>query len=387
VRILLFSNYYPEHAGGIETVAATLADGYRARGHHVHWIAADVSSCAHAGSADDVPVPAWNVTERFGFPYPLPSPSVMAKLRAEVAWAEVLHMHDCLYAINVVGFVAARRMGRPILITQHIANVPYPNPLLRGLQSLAYATFGDSVLQAADQVVFISPKVQDAFEARLRLRRDSLLIPNGLNSAVFKPVDQRERATFRAELGYAAEQPLVLFVGQFKEKKGVSLLRPVVEATPEWSWLMVGRPAGVDPRAWPLPNLRVLSPVKPHELRTYFGAADVVVLPGREAFPIVAQESMACGTPVVLSHYTADGIPEIRDLVFRSAPEPVHLRASISEALGAASSSELRQAVARYAHDHWSADVMVGRYEALLSGLLSHAASASAPRPAAGRTD
>ncbi|HYL08131.1 MAG TPA: glycosyltransferase family 4 protein [Candidatus Udaeobacter sp.] len=371
MRILLLSNYYPEHVGGIETIAATLADGYRSRGHEVRWIAGDISSMPHAASAGDVPIRVWNAIERLGFPYPLPGPGALSTLRREVAWAGVIHMHDCLYAINVAAFVEARRIRRPVLITQHIANVPYPNPLYRGLQTLAYATFGFAVLRGADQVVFLSDVVQRYFESRLKLRRPSAFVPNGFRCALFSYVGESERMALRDRLSVGVDQPLLVFVGQFKEKKGLLLLRRVIEARPEWSWLLIGRPADVDPGSWALPNLRVLAPVRPADLRAYYGAADLLVLPGREAFPVSAQEAMACGTPVLLSEQTAGAIPEINSLIFQSAPTAADLCVSIENALAALRANPvLRRRAAGYARDSWSSDVMVARYEELLGGLV-----------------
>src|SRR2546422_4013954 len=142
MRILLLSNYYPEHAGGIEPVAAHLALGYRRRGHGVHWIAGDIGARPHSGSPDDVPVRVWNGIEKLGVPYPLPAPAAAFAVRRQVAWADVVHMHDCLYVLNVAAFIASRRYHRPVLGTQHVAKIPYSNPILRGAQSASYASFG-----------------------------------------------------------------------------------------------------------------------------------------------------------------------------------------------------------------------------------------------------
>lgn len=378
MRILQFSNYYQEHVGGIETVAATLAHGYRSRGHVVHWIAGDISARPHVGSADDVAIHVWNGVEKLGFPYPVPSPAARRRIRQEVAWADIVHMHDCLYALNVAGFLEAHAAGRPVLLTQHIANVPYPNPLLRGLQSAAYATFGHRLLRSAEQVVFVSAAVKRYFESRIQFGRPPVLIPNGVNCALFHHVAEDERAQARERLGLSAGQPLVLFVGQFKEKKGVSLLRPVIEATADWRWLMIGRPVDVHPADWALPNLQVVPPVESKDLRAFFGPADLVVLPGREAFPVVAQESMACGTPVLLSSQTVEALPELRRLVFSADAEPRALRKAIASAIESArSDAGLRQRVSTYARDHWCSDVMVARYEALLTELLVSAAKSA----------
>src|SRR4029077_5457334 len=120
----------------------------------------DLSDRPHNGEPDDAPVRVWNAVERLGFPYPVQGPAGTSRIFKHVEWAEVVHMHDCLYSVNVATFVAAQRRRRPVLLTQHIAKVPYSNPLLRGLQAAAYASLGKAVLSRVDQVAFESEEVR-----------------------------------------------------------------------------------------------------------------------------------------------------------------------------------------------------------------------------------
>jgi len=372
VRILLASNYYPEHMGGIETVAASLASGYRLRGHDVRWIAGDIHERPHRGHADDVPVRVWNGIEGLGFPYPLPGPSGVVRIRQEVAWSQIVHLHDCLYPANIAAFRAARRARRPVLLTQHVAEVPYPNPLIRALQSLAYASIGKAVLSRADQVVFVSEQVRLSFEPRVHFRKTPLVIENGVDAQLFRPASPAEREAFRSRLGASVSQPLLLFVGRFVEKKGVRLLRPLIETTPQCAWLMIGRAGDVDPSTWHLPNLRVIAQLTPAQLREHYAAADLLVLPSSgEGFPVVAQEAMACGTPALLSEQTAAGVPAIRDVVFTTTLTRENLLTALEGAVAAVASNEgLRDRVAALARERWRPESVVIRYEAQLEALL-----------------
>jgi len=373
VRILLASNYYPEHVGGIETIAASLAMGYRRRGHEVRWIAGDIGARPHVGHEDDLPIPVWNGIERAGFPYPLPHPRALSMIRRHVAWAQAVHLHDCLYALNVATFVAARRSPRPVLLTQHVAKVPYPNPLLRGLQSAAYASLGRAVVSRADQVVFVSDQVKRWFEARMRFRQAPLLIENGVDDSIFSPLPDAERQAARRDLGVDGAKPLLLFVGRFVEKKGVRLLRQLIEATPAWKWLLIGRSGEVDPASWRLPNLQVMSPLNATELRTCYAAADLLVLPSTgEGFPVVVQEAMACGTPALIAESTAAGLPAIRPVVFTANPGGDGLEAALRAAVDRVGAEPgLRLRVAACAVERWRSEVMVARYEQQLEALIT----------------
>ena len=122
MRILLVSNYFLEHMGGIETVADNLVRGYRRRGHRVIWAAAQVEGLVHAGHPDDLPLPAWNLTEkRFGFPYPLLAPQAYARLLTAIRESDVVHVHDCLYQASVFAAFASRRLIEAVMNVHHIA--------------------------------------------------------------------------------------------------------------------------------------------------------------------------------------------------------------------------------------------------------------------------
>lgn len=372
MRILLVNNYYPEHIGGIETIAASLAAGYRKDGHDVRWVAGDIRSRVHKAGPDDFPVRVWNGIEGLGFPYPLPSPASAVAMRDHVRWADVVHLHDCLYALNVATFVASRRESRPVLLTQHVAKVPYRNALYGLMQSTAYATIGRAVLSHVEQVVFVSDAVRRWFAQRVRFKRTPAIIENGVDGATFEPVAASGRAEIRSEIGVNGSRPLLLFVGRFVEKKGVRLLHRLIQASPECDWLMIGRAGDVDPADWGLPNLRVMPPQAPSRLRNYYAAADLLVLPSRgEGFPVVAQEAMACGTPALLGDVTAGGLPAISDVVFTSHLTSDELVAALRRALDAvASDGDLRRRVAERAHARWTTETMVSRYEEQLEALL-----------------
>ena len=296
----------------------------------------------------------------------------MSRIKQQVAWSEVVHMHDCLYAVNVQTFVSARRQHRPVLLTQHIAKVPYTNPFIRGLQSVAYASLGRAVLSSVDQVAFETEEVRRWFEPRVHFRKPPVLIESGVDTDLFKPAAEAERHAYRERLGISGDQPLLVFVGRFVEKKGIKLIRPVIEANPAWSWLFIGRAGDVDPQSWHLPNLRVIEALSHPELRNHYVAADLLVLPSLgEGFPVVAQEAMSCGLPTLLSAQTARGLPAVRDLVFTTFTENDDLNAAVQKAVAAVLADRgLRRRVASLARERWTAEAFVTRYEEQLEGLL-----------------
>src|SRR5262249_49947924 len=156
-----------------------------------------------------------------GFPYPIWGPISLCKLVRAVARADAVHLHDCLYLGNVVAFVAARLLRKPVIVTQHVGEVPYQSRVLRTLLALANRTLGRLALGGADRCVFISPKVRDYFGRFVRFRAPPLYRPNGVATEVFSPVVVEERKRLREKLGWPGDRLVLLFVGRFVEKKGL----------------------------------------------------------------------------------------------------------------------------------------------------------------------
>lgn len=176
----------------------------------------------------------------------------------------------------------------------------------------------------------------------------------GVDHALFSPGSRRAA---RAELGLAADENLVLYVGRMQFIKGtdvvVDALACLHENNPELSartrGILLGAASGwVEPSARPgtrgagragadgrgrtapdrewntpsdfhatlsaaiaaEPNVEVRPPVPAAELVTYYRAADVLLVPSRsESFGLVAAEAAASGLPSIAA--AVGGLPEI----------------------------------------------------------------------------
>jgi glycosyltransferase involved in cell wall biosynthesis len=310
MKILVTANYYPEKGGGIEIVAANLISRFRNSGHEVRWVAADVRESKRTLREGDHPIRAWNFTEkRLGFPSPIPHPADLLATRKHVEWADVIHIHDCLYLHNQYIFWQARRLRKPVILTQQIAVVPYQQRYKVVLQKAAYHSIGKATFRRANQVVFVSETVKSWFETFVRFRKTPLVIANGVDLNLFgeenNEVSQRTSAS-----------PSLLFVGRFTQKKGLALIREVAAARAEWSWTLVGTPGEIDPGAWGLPNVTVLPPCSQAELKKLYRSANLLVLPSvGEGFPLVVAEAMGCGTPVVIGSDFVAALSGLEDSV------------------------------------------------------------------------
>ncbi|MGH8741535.1 MAG: glycosyltransferase family 4 protein, partial [Burkholderiales bacterium] len=321
MRIALVTHYFPAHRGGVERVAGQLAQRLASAGAaHIAWHASDCDPPPpDAPGLTPVPATSWNAAERWlGLPYPLWSPAALVRLARACREADAVHLHDCLYLPNLVAFAAARLARRRVLVTQHIGHVPYRNPLLRLVHRLANRLLGAWVLGGADRVVFESEAVREYFGRFVRYRSPALLVPNGVDTDVFRPADPQQRRELRAELGVPAGTPLLLFLGRFVEKKGLPVLRELTRA-PQAHWLFAGW-GPLDPADWGRPNVRVVHSPSVERLAALYQAADLLVLPSvGEGFPLSVQEAMACGTPALVGSETAAGCPEAGELLLHEA--------------------------------------------------------------------
>lgn len=310
MKILTISNYFPEHIGGIEIVASNLVSRWR-KTHLVRWVACTTKDNKHVGNSDDIALAASNFTEKkLGFPYPIPYFKGVWKIYHEVKQCDVVHFHDCLYLANVFAFVFSRLLGKPVFVTQHVEIVPYAQRYKLLLQKLAYRIIGIPILERAEQVVFISQRVKKFFESQTKFKRLAKFIPNGVDKSIFYPVTEQERTLLRSEEGYSPTDIVILYVGRFTDKKGILLIRDCAANLPNLRWILIGQ-GELSPQRWGLPNIQVLPAQPQHILQKFYNLADLLVLPSTgEGFPLVVQEAMACGLPVIISKELANQISE-----------------------------------------------------------------------------
>lgn len=365
MKILVVTHYFAKHGGGVEIVADQLAKRLVARGVEVAWVASDEGAAAEPDGITRTPLRTWNITEaKLGFPYPLWSLGTLAGLARLVRDCDVVHLHDSLYLGNVAAYLWARRLGKPVVVTQHVGPIPYKSPVLRGMLGTANRTVARLVLGGADQVVFISPRVERYFEELFPFARPPMYVANGVDTARFSPVGAAERAALRARFGWAPDRKVRLFVGRWVEKKGLPFLRELAAARTQDLFVFIGHGTD-DPARWGLANVVSVGRLPQAEIVDYYRAADALVLASvGEGFPLVVQEAMACGLPAVISAETMEGAPPDLDAIESAELELPAWQA----ALDRLDRRDLRARVAEVARQ-WSWDDVADRFIALYESL------------------
>jgi alpha-maltose-1-phosphate synthase len=382
MRVLIGSAYFESHRGGIEIVAGRLARELRRRGAQVTWFATDASPppVVESGFGSSLSVGAWNLTERrLGVPLPLPGPGGIAAIWRAVKAADSVLLHDSLYPTNMFAMLAARWHRKPVVLVQHIGAIPYRNPLLQALMGAANALIARPMLAAADQVVFISATVAEHF-SRVRFKAAPRLIFNGVDTDVFRmSAASFDKGRTRASLGLPVDRRIVLFVGRFVEKKGLHLIERLARRRSDLTFALAGW-GPIDPGAWRLSNVHVLSNLQGPSLVPLYQASDLLVLPSvGEGLPLVLQEALACGLPVICGQETAKADPDADALIEGVRIEGADPNEAVAELAGRIdrmltdeeTSAEAAQTRYAYALSRYSWTEAAKAYLSILTALVS----------------
>lgn len=290
--------------------------------------------------------------------------------------------------LTATAIALARVFGRRAVATIFAPYPKDPNPLAEAAQRLAERL----TLLLADEVVYECEATQRRFPRR------GVVILNGIDTSYFRPSEER-RHEVRTRLGIPEDTIVFLYTGRITELKGV---RDLVDAfqgldpslRAKALLLLVGPIETKDPDSV-LPTRRPgsdrihhLPPVGRYEIRDYYQAADVFVLPSYwEGISSALVEAMACGLPAVVSN--VGGSPEVvvdrRSGLLHDAGDVAGLRARLAETI---ESPDLRRSMGREARirieTRFDLRGMVRRYREVYERVLGHDAAFSGrgrPRP------
>ncbi|MCO7246285.1 glycosyltransferase family 1 protein [Halomonas sp. Mc5H-6] len=186
--------------------------------------------------------------------------------------------------------------------------------------------------------------------------------PLGVDVNHFHP-DQYD-ADFRASMGIPAHKKLLIFVGRYSREKNIDVLLATMRRLGDDYHLLLMGPGM--PHQVPTNVTVVDRCCGAHEVTKALASSDALLHAGtRETFGLIAQEAMACGTPVVAARAgaLAENVPLGAGILCRPL-DP----AAMAEACDALFSNDIA-ASGRYARRH------VERYanwDSVMHSLLAH---------------
>jgi glycosyltransferase involved in cell wall biosynthesis len=248
------------------------------------------------------------------------------------------------YPDGVAAVLLGQALGRPVVITARGDDLDLIATYTVPRRWIAWAA------RHAAGLITVSSGLKRRLVALGIVPERVRVLRNGIDLLLFQPTDRVEA---RRSLGLTA--PTLLAVANLVPKKRHYLMVEALAQLPGLELLIVGE----GPERTAIERLvrerqvsdrvRLLGQMSQHRLPELYSAADLLLLPSeREGWPNVLLESMACGTPVVVSNI--DGFDEIV-----AAPEAGRILAETTPATLASAIRDLlaappvRAATRRYA--------------------------------------
>ena len=366
-RHLLVTNDFPPKVGGIQSYLWELWRRLPADDIAVH-------TTPHAGASVFDTDQAFAVT-RSREPVLLPTSTVVRRVRnlAEGQGAELVVWDPAL----PVGH-AARRVGRPYAVVLHGSEVTVPGRLPVARSILARVLRGASLVICAGN--YPAAEAERAAGSTL----PTVIVPPGVDTDRFRPLDAAERASVRRELGLPVDAPLVVSVSRLVPRKGMdTLIRAAARlgrTEPDLVVAIAG--SGRDRRrleglvASTGAPVRLLGRVPEELLPGLYGAGDVFAMLCRsrwggleqEGFGIVFLEAAAAGVPQVAgeSGGAAEAVAHEKTGLVVGRPDAVEQVArTLSDLLGDGERrAEMGREARRRAEAEFSYDVLARRLRA-----------------------
>ena len=306
MRVLLISHVAPPHIGGVENLVRMEAESLRDAGHEVVWLTSDAT-----GDGEDIEtcsklrllqVPAWHLLERrFGVAYPLFAPRLFWHLWREVGRADLVHIHGLVFAASTPAALIARLRGRRVVCTDHGGLLRYRSKIATWALRALMETAGRVTARCSHRLLAYNRDLEDLLS---RLSGDPSrvrFLQNPVDRELFRPPTEAQRRTARAHLGWNGK-PRVLCVSRLLPHKGIDILLAAQDDAFEVVFCGPGDAAMRD-------HIRdsgaeCLAPRPQADVRQLYHAADALALPSHnEGFPVVIQEALACGLPVVTTDH------------------------------------------------------------------------------------
>lgn len=359
---------YPS-VGGSGILATSLGEELARRGHEVHFISYE-RPFRLAVDAPRIYFHPVEISDYGLFKYPdytLPLSVKMAEVSRDRK-LDILHVH---YAVpHATAAILARSMLGPSESPRIVTTLHGTDTTLLGSD----ARYGPAIrhaLEQSDAITTVSAFLKSETERLLHTTRPIEVIHN-----FYAPrPPQRLRQEVRQKLGVTDNETLILHASNLRPVKRIDLLFHAAAAIrPRDSFkllILAGEnfaPFAAEVRQLGLKD-RVIVRERVLDVEEYYLAADIgLVTSESESFCLTILEAMFFGCPSVSTR--VGGIPE----VIRSADTGLLVPAGDADALARALETliadpdrrlAMGQDAKRFAEEHYTADIIVPRYEAL----------------------
>jgi 1,2-diacylglycerol 3-alpha-glucosyltransferase len=385
MRIVMISDVYFPRINGVSTSIQTFRRGLHAAGHETILIAPE-----YPGAVPDHETAVLRVPSR-GVPRDPEDRAMklgaLGALRPEVERLEpdLVHIQTPFIA-HYQGTALARALRVPVVETYHTYFEEYLHhyvPLMpRAAMRFIARRFTVSQCNVLDALVVPSRAMQQAL-LDYGVRAPTHIIPTGMEMDRFAAGDGQR---FRAQLGIAPGQPVLVHVGRIAHEKNIDFLfrmfAQVVRSKPGAVFIVAGEgPALTACKAY-VQSLGLAQHVRfvgylsrERELLDCYRSGDLFVFSSRtETQGLVLLEAMALGVPVVATaHMGAADIVNPQRGAHRAPDNEGEFANIVLQLLEDAPRRAAMSAEARAYAATWSASAMADRLAGLYSAVLGQA--------------
>jgi len=359
MKIVMFTNTYLPHVGGVANSVKTFEDEFRALGHEVKVIAPEFEG-AHESTANILRVPAFQNFKGSDFSVRILSPALISDF-LDAFDPDIVHSHHP-FLLGDAALRAAYHRNLPIVFTHHTLYENYTHyvPLDSPAMKRAAIQLAVEYANLCTAVIAPSESVQSLLEKR-GVTTPIRAIPTGIDLKRFRGGDG---GAFRQKAGIPATARVIGHVGRLAEEKNLLFLAEAVgrclRENPEAVALIVGDGDAREATAstlhqWAAPERVIMAgQLTGSALADAYMAMDLFAFSSHsETQGMVLAEAMAAGKPVVA--LDAPGVREIvRDgengRLLDAGASPEDFAAALASLLGdaeilrAASGNALRSA-------------------------------------------
>jgi len=368
--VLLLADYGGPYAGSFIPAIRAIAKSARARGLRIE--------CGFTEIARDRP---WLTDlEQDGIPVHFAPGWDRRALRnwihtrvAAIGGDIVLHTHFTAFDLPAAAVARARD---DLMVLWHVHSFLPRGPHRWLTSSIKYGW----IARAVSRIICAGSGPAEAIGRRGQARK-TVIVPNGIDTDRFAPIDSAERLVARKSLGLSLEEPVLLHFSWNWRIKGGPLfsecLARVREQAPNVVGLSVGGGEQASEAAHALGLSEALRGLDPDEdVRRFYAAADALVATsdaegGAPTFAIL--EALSCGLPVVATDIPGHRVEVEKPAALRNGPAVAdRLACLIADVLAldpdqrAAEGAEASRWVARHRDLASSAERIVELYAASL---------------------
>lgn len=307
MKILQVIQFFSSNHGGSAVVPYELSKNLQKRGHEVTVLTTDFQlNNDFIDSLDGVEVIPFHCLLNIGGL--LVSPSINKYLNENIAKFDIIHMHNFRTYQNSIVYKYAKKYNIPCILQAHgsVSRIIEK----KNLKYIYDVSCGNSLLKSVSNVIAVSNvEVNQYLQMNVPLEK-VVVIPNGIDIGSFSSLPKK--GSFRAKY-HIDQKHMILYLGRLHERKGIDfLIRSFAELLTEMNnvvLVLAGPDDGHLNKAKSIvEELNLNDKVKftgfissAEKLEAYMDA-DVLVYPSiLEIFGLVPFESIACGTPVIVT--------------------------------------------------------------------------------------